>query len=92
MLAETNEIIYLSDIAVCRLMSLVRTRIQKIRRDKSHVSECNHESKADENILTQAWPIRSFSVSQNAKCFSQKNKLSFMFLARKARWLMAVSC
>ena len=47
MLAETNKIIYLSDIAVLQTHVICQTRIQKIRRDKFHVSKCNHESKAD---------------------------------------------
>ena len=61
---ETNEIIYSSDIAVLQTRVICQTRIQKIRRDKFCVSECNHESKAaDENILTQAGLIRSFLAS-----------------------------
>ena len=60
---ETNEIIYSSDIAVLQIRVICQIRIQKIRRDKFCVSECNHESKADENILTQAGHIRSFLAS-----------------------------
>ena len=62
---ETNEIIYSRDIAVLQTRVICQTRIQKIRRDKFCVSECNHESKAaaDENILTQAGLIRSFLAS-----------------------------
>lgn len=70
MLAETNEIIYLSDIAVCRLMSLVRTRIQKIRRDKFCVSDGNHESKADKNIL-KLTRAKEFLASRKMQKVSQ---------------------
>ena len=48
---ETNEIIYSRDIAVLQTHVICQIRIQKIRRDKFCVSECNHESKAGAGIF-----------------------------------------